>query len=635
MATTDWAIPQQAKLKYTQLFNIHDRNRSGFLSGLQCRDILMQSGLPRNILAEIWNLSDIDGDGQLTREEFILAMHLTNQVRAGNQLPTELPADLLPPMYRKTSVTSLHSNVSSAASAGAANDDQLSQKSDTTSASILANSFEDKRRENFEKGRAELERRRLKMIDSQISVLSEQLVTWKKQVAEAKAKIDSMRSDRDTKAGLITSLEAQLQTVRDRKAFLQHEEQNLIAIAKDLNLVNSAHSIELDQQACKVKEESIKQMKTRLADIQNEKEEKVKELSAATQLLEESKNEFKSISEEAGKVYQNYKEKIAKAKVMRQQFIDDNKSKPIDLDAAWDSTPSSFTPAPTSVVSPKADERTDSFGAPADDPWAASGDKFNQPSPFTDGPFTSSQPGGLISNESIENRGKQISNNNNSNNDFNQSRDYSAFSEFSQKSSTNDQEGFDTNSDRPAAIASGKRYQALYAFEARNPDELTITPGDIIVGSEVVCEPGWLSGETNGRSGLFPESYVESLPDELNPAPTKSIISTAPVQQSSVGPQSTVASQAAVQSNIIIKYKVLFAFDARNPDELTISPGDIITGVEGAHEPGWLMGELGGQQGLFPEAYVEQLAAEVLPTAADQQQSAEQTTGVSLFENLL
>lgn len=50
----EWAVPHQTKLKYTQLFNTWDRTRSGFLSGPQARNIIIQTQLPQAILAQIW-----------------------------------------------------------------------------------------------------------------------------------------------------------------------------------------------------------------------------------------------------------------------------------------------------------------------------------------------------------------------------------------------------------------------------------------------------------------------------------------------------------------------------------------------------------------------------------------------------
>lgn len=76
----EWAVKGPAKLKYTQLFNATDRTRSGYLTGVQARGILMQSKLPQMTLAQIWALSDMDSDGRLGCEEFVLAMYLCDMV---------------------------------------------------------------------------------------------------------------------------------------------------------------------------------------------------------------------------------------------------------------------------------------------------------------------------------------------------------------------------------------------------------------------------------------------------------------------------------------------------------------------------------------------------------------------------
>lgn len=50
----EWAVPHQIKLKYTQLFNTTDRTRTGFLTGVQARGIMVATQLPQNVLAQIW-----------------------------------------------------------------------------------------------------------------------------------------------------------------------------------------------------------------------------------------------------------------------------------------------------------------------------------------------------------------------------------------------------------------------------------------------------------------------------------------------------------------------------------------------------------------------------------------------------
>ena len=43
----DWTIPQNHKLKFTQMFNQHDKQRMGFLTGAQARPLLLNSNLPQ------------------------------------------------------------------------------------------------------------------------------------------------------------------------------------------------------------------------------------------------------------------------------------------------------------------------------------------------------------------------------------------------------------------------------------------------------------------------------------------------------------------------------------------------------------------------------------------------------------
>lgn len=52
-------------------------------TGNQARHILTSTGLTHQMLAQIWNLSDIDNDGRLTQDEFILAMYLSDLAKSG------------------------------------------------------------------------------------------------------------------------------------------------------------------------------------------------------------------------------------------------------------------------------------------------------------------------------------------------------------------------------------------------------------------------------------------------------------------------------------------------------------------------------------------------------------------------
>lgn len=52
-------------------------------------------------------LADMDSDGRLGSEEFVLAMHLCDIAKAGESIPTTLPLELIPPTFRRQRQSSL------------------------------------------------------------------------------------------------------------------------------------------------------------------------------------------------------------------------------------------------------------------------------------------------------------------------------------------------------------------------------------------------------------------------------------------------------------------------------------------------------------------------------------------------
>lgn len=94
--SNDWSISSVLRPKYKLQFNQNDRNKRGYLTGVEARGIFLNSNLPQSQLAAIWNLADVDKDGNLTCEEFCIAAYLIDQVLAGRRLPTTLPSTLMP-----------------------------------------------------------------------------------------------------------------------------------------------------------------------------------------------------------------------------------------------------------------------------------------------------------------------------------------------------------------------------------------------------------------------------------------------------------------------------------------------------------------------------------------------------------
>lgn len=100
---TPWLITPQEKDKYDQFFATVDTQGKGVITGEQAVGFFSDSGLPEDTLASIWDLADINSEGQLNRDEFAVAMYLIRQQRSQNKapLPAFLPAALVPPAMRK------------------------------------------------------------------------------------------------------------------------------------------------------------------------------------------------------------------------------------------------------------------------------------------------------------------------------------------------------------------------------------------------------------------------------------------------------------------------------------------------------------------------------------------------------
>lgn len=99
-AGSDWLISPQEKASYDNLFKGVDTMGRGFITGDQAVRFFSDSGLPEDVLAGIWDLADINSEGQLSKDEFAVAMYLIRQQRKGEPLPTTLPPNLIPPSLR-------------------------------------------------------------------------------------------------------------------------------------------------------------------------------------------------------------------------------------------------------------------------------------------------------------------------------------------------------------------------------------------------------------------------------------------------------------------------------------------------------------------------------------------------------
>uniref|UniRef100_A0AAY4DA69 Epidermal growth factor receptor substrate 15-like 1 n=1 Tax=Denticeps clupeoides TaxID=299321 RepID=A0AAY4DA69_9TELE len=107
---THWAVRPEEKSKFDGIFeSLVPVN--GLLSGEKVKPVLINSKLPLDVLGKVWDLSDIDKDGHLDRDEFAVAMHLVYRALEKEPVPSVLPSSLIPPSKRKRSVGSLPGSV--------------------------------------------------------------------------------------------------------------------------------------------------------------------------------------------------------------------------------------------------------------------------------------------------------------------------------------------------------------------------------------------------------------------------------------------------------------------------------------------------------------------------------------------
>ena len=100
----EWAISPQDKAQFDQIFVSVDISGKGYVTGEEAVGFFSNSRLPEEMLAQIWDLADINSEGQLNRDEFAVAMFLIKQQRAKTDgrgvLPPSLPSNLVPPSMR-------------------------------------------------------------------------------------------------------------------------------------------------------------------------------------------------------------------------------------------------------------------------------------------------------------------------------------------------------------------------------------------------------------------------------------------------------------------------------------------------------------------------------------------------------
>ncbi|OXB68639.1 hypothetical protein ASZ78_014286 [Callipepla squamata] len=620
----EWAVPQSSRLKYRQLFNSHDKTMSGHLTGPQARTILMQSSLPQAQLATIWNLSDIDQDGKLTAEEFILAMHLIDVAMSGQPLPPVLPPEYIPPSFRRVRSGSGVSAVSSVSvdqrlpeePALEEEQQQLEKKLPayvdfifkTTKQSLILLcpvfphikvTFEDKKRENFERGNLELEKRRQALLEQQRKE-QERLAQLERAEQERKER-ERQEQERKRQLELEKQLEKQRELERQREEERRKEIERREAAKRELErqrqlewernrrqeLLNQRNREQEDIVVLKAKKKTLEfelealndkknQLEGKLQDIRcrlstqrqeiestnKSRELRIAEITHLQQQLQESQQmlgklipEKQLLNDQLKQVQQNslhrdslltIKRALEAKELARQQLRD-------QLDEVEKETRSKLQEI--DIFNNQLKELREIHNKhQLQKQKNLEAERLKQKEQERKTELEKQKE----AQRRIQDRDKQRLDRVQQEEEpqwqkKNQEDDKQKREEIIKKKESEDkgkQEIQEKPRKAPLTISAQEDvkivyYRALYPFESRSHDEITIQPGDIVMVDESQTgEPGWLGGELKGKTGWFPANYAEKIPESEVPASIKPV-ETAPAPKVSVHETATSLGTAA------------------------------------------------------------------------------------------
>ncbi|XP_075767294.1 intersectin-1 isoform X3 [Pelodiscus sinensis] len=601
-AVAEWAVPQSSRLKYRQLFNSHDKTMSGHLTGPQARTILMQSSLPQAQLATIWNLSDIDQDGKLTAEEFILAMHLIDVAMSGQPLPPALPPEYIPPSFRRVRSGSGISVISSVSVDQRLPEEPVLEEEQQQLEKKLPVTFEDKKRENFERGNLELEKRRQALLEQQRKE-QERLAQLERAEQERKER-ERQEQERKRQLELEKQLEKQRELERQREEERRKEIERREAAKRELErqrqlewernrrqeLLNQRNKEQEDIVVLKAKKKTLEfelealndkkhQLEGKLQDIRcrlsiqrheiestnKSRELRIAEITHLQQQLQESQQmlgrlipEKQLLNDQLKQVQQNslhrdslltIKRALEAKELVRQQLRDqldevekETRSKLQEIDTfnnqlkelreihnkqqlqkqkTLEAERLKQKEQERKMIELEKQKETQRRNQERDKQWLdrVQQEEENQwQKKLQEGEKQKREE--IIKKKDSEDKGKQEM----------QDKLNKLFHQHQEPAKPAIQAPWSSAEKAPLTISAQEDvkivyYRALYPFEARSHDEITIQPGDIVMVDESQTgEPGWLGGELKGKTGWFPANYAEKIPDNEVPTSLKPVV---------------------------------------------------------------------------------------------------------------
>uniref|UniRef100_A0A672GKP9 Intersectin 2b n=1 Tax=Salarias fasciatus TaxID=181472 RepID=A0A672GKP9_SALFA len=627
---SDWAVPHASRLKHRQHFNILDKQMTGYLTGQQVRGAMATTMLTQAQLASIWTLSDVDKDGKLTAEEFILAMHLVDMAKSGQVLPLTLPNELVPPSQ---SVKTLSGDI-------------------FTLPSLCSVSFEDKFKANLERGNAELEKRRLALLEAEKREQERraQKEREERERREREAREAEERRKKEEEKRLERQRELERQKEEERQRELERKEwerrkKGELQIKKEqeqdeiIKLKAKKRSLEMELEAGN----KHRQISDRLSDIQNKKKLHKTELDLNTQRKETRQQDLYSLQKQL---------EVCVLHLHSSVYLSDTVHM-FETITSLDGQ-SNIVLLVTCFLQWSCIKLRDQLEALEKETAAklAEMDRYNLDIQFTLFLYYPVKFVYLFSCQELrESQKKQQAALEKLRSIKEEKRKEEIFlkqislrrrikmekeRQWQEKLKREEDERqrklqeereakqrAEEEKERQALIQAHRKsasltsFKALYPFTARNNEELSFNADDILEVDETTeREEGWLYGSKQGKMGWFPESYVERVASSGS-ANTASQLSNAleaakvagaksaftPTHSPNPAPSDT---QGQVVGNVLAQ--ALCSWTAKTDNHLNFNKDDVIQVLE--QQENWWLGELNGEQGWFPKTYVTLLGEE-------------------------
>ncbi|GMT25450.1 hypothetical protein PFISCL1PPCAC_16747 [Pristionchus fissidentatus] len=561
----NWTMPQSNKLKYAQQFNAVDKQRAGFLNGPIARNALGQSGLPTHALAHVWTLSDVNKDGRLSVEEYSIAQWLIDQHKTGFALPAELPPELAALTHH-----------------GSARSDSPATPSGEAPAQKVSTpkTFEDKRKDNYDRGQAELDRRRQQLQEEDDRRRAE--IAKKEREIEEKRERERQEQERRREA----ERQAEMERMR------QMEEERL-EMEKKRAAERERIRLEQDKEKKKVmlqkRKRDLMAQKSAAAERTATAEQKKKTLQFQLQALSEKHDELNGEVGKARQAIENVTKEIEGMRAVRDEKM------------AAIAEAQKENQAAAVQAEQLAHQLLQLQGANREATERAAG---------LDELITRR----ATASQRVEELKRQIDATRERNG---QQRANVAAKEAELAGGLRVQvEKLRGEHAAALARAEEKRRELRGRLQMQQQQHAAASCAAAATAQPPAAmydaPPGDISFQQQQMQQSWHKSPVKESP--IAAVPPSSLYDTPPVvPDSSLGSNGhhDTSSNGPLPpaSAANVKYRSIYAFESRSQDELSFQPGDVILVFEGhAAEPGWLAGQIRDKVGWFPAAFAEPIA---------------------------